>query len=40
LGWSFQTSAPTEMVEGKFLAQVEAMDYNALLDVLGRQVIA
>lgn len=29
----------TEMVEGKPLAEIEAMDYNDLLNILGREVV-
>jgi nitrogen fixation NifU-like protein len=29
----------TEMVEGKSLAEIEAMDYNDLLNLLGREVV-
>jgi nitrogen fixation NifU-like protein len=32
-------SIVTEMVEGKSLAEIEAMDYNDLLDLLGREVV-
>ncbi len=32
-------SIVTEMVVGKPLADIEAMDYNDLLDVLGREVV-
>jgi nitrogen fixation NifU-like protein len=32
-------SIVTEMVEGKTLAEIEAMDYNDLLDLLGREVV-
>jgi nitrogen fixation NifU-like protein len=32
-------SIVTEMVKGKTLAEIEAMDYNDLLDLLGREVV-
>jgi nitrogen fixation NifU-like protein len=32
-------SIVTELVAGKSLAEIEAMDYNDLLDILGREVV-
>ena len=32
-------SVLTEMVKGASLVEIEAMDYNALMDVLGREVV-